>query len=207
LLVGQEECQADNHVATRRAFNLQLPVSAGDGYHAPLTAILFTMPSIPLYPPRHVSDGSVGFTSPIQPLPHLLQTPSGLALLEIQGTLHTSSPSLNTEECDLTPTEMPVGQLVFPFYDPSSPNPEDQSWMKRVYLYVGKHQRLTGEVKKLPKAIAVVRKRDDRVEDRMELDSKRVPSEEAESSGEQLEIVEIVKYKILFASRPEPVGD
>lgn len=170
-------------------------------------AVRAIMPSIPLYPPQRGSDQSGGFTSPIQPLPHLLQTPSGLALLEIQGTLHTSSPSLDVEESGLTPTETPVGRLIFPFYDPSSPNPEDQSWMKRVYLYVGKHQRLTGEVKKLPKAIAVVRKRDNRMEDRMELDGKEVTSEGPESSGEQLEIVEIVKYKILFASRPEPVGD
>jgi chromosome transmission fidelity protein 8 len=79
--------------------------------------------------------------------------------------------------------------------------------MKRVYLYVGKNQRLTGEAKRLPKAIAVVRKRDARVSDKMELDSKEILLEGAESSGEQLEIMEIVKYKILFASRPEPVGD
>lgn len=79
--------------------------------------------------------------------------------------------------------------------------------MKRVYLYVGKHQRLTGEVKQLAKAIAVVRKREARVADKMELDGKETLSEESEHSGEQLEIVEIVKHKILFASRPEPVGD
>jgi chromosome transmission fidelity protein 8 len=79
--------------------------------------------------------------------------------------------------------------------------------MKRVYLYVGKHQRLTGEVKKLPKAIAVIRKCDNRAEDEMELDGKEVYSEGSGSPGEQLEVVEIVKYKILFASRPEPVGD
>lgn len=79
--------------------------------------------------------------------------------------------------------------------------------MKRVYLYVGKHQRLTGEVKQLAKAIAVVRKHEARVSDKMELDGKEIPPEESEHSGEQLEIVEIVKHKILFASRPEPVGD
>ena len=165
------------------------------------------MPSIPLYPPRHGNDQDSGFTSPVQPLPHLLQTPSGLALLEIQGTLHTSSPNLDVEGGDLARTETPIGRLDFPLYDPSSPDPEDQSWMKRVYLYVGKHQRLTGEVKKLPKAIAVIRKCDNRAEDGMELDSKEVYSEGSGSSGEHLEIVEIVKYKILFASRPEPVGD
>jgi len=71
--------------------------------------------------------------------------------------------------------------------------------MKRVYLYVGKHQRLTGEVKKLPKAIAVIRKRNGEM-------GNQGPEEDGEVSLEKLEIVEIVKWKILFSQRPEPVG-
>ena len=59
--------------------------------------------------------------------------------------------------------------------------------MKMVYLYVGKHQRLTGQVKKLPKAMAVLRKK--------------------EADTESLEISEIIKYKIVFSQRPEPVGE
>lgn len=62
--------------------------------------------------------------------------------------------------------------------------------MKRVYLYVGKHQRLTGEVKKLPKAMGIMRKR------------------EGVGNGiEELEIMEIVRHKIVFSQRPEPVGN
>ena len=79
--------------------------------------------------------------------------------------------------------------------------------MKRVYLYVGKHQRLTGEVKKLPKAIAVIQKAEIGATDKMELDGRETQAEGGESSGEQLRIEEIIKYKILFAGRPEPVGD
>lgn len=60
----------------------------------------------------------------------------------------------------------------------------------RVYLFVGKHQRLTGEVKKLPKPLAIVRR--------------KTQAEGVE--GESLEIAEIVRYKLLFAHRPEPVG-
>lgn len=165
------------------------------------------MPSIPIYPPCRGGDLNGSLNQPSKPLPHLLQTPSGLALLEIQGTLHTSTPSLNVDESDLTPIETPVGRLVFPLYNPKSPTPEDQSWMKRVYLYVGKHQRLTGEVKQLPKAVAILRKKDDRMGEGMNLDHQEVLHAEGESPGIQLEIVEIVKYKILFASRPEPVGD
>lgn len=85
---------------------------------------------------------------------------------------------------------MPVGNLMFPLYDPS--NPDDKGWQKRVYLYVGKHQRLTGEAKKLPKPIAVVKR--------------RAPSVANPESSEDLEIAEIVYYKLLFAHRPEPVG-
>ena len=165
------------------------------------------MPSVALYPPQRGSPQNETIISPANPLPHLLQTPSGLALLEIQGTLHTPIPDLNSDESDLVLTETQVGRLVFPLYNPESPDHENQSWMKRVYLYVGKHQRLTGEVKKLPKPIAVIRKREVGATDVMDLDGKESLFEVERSRGEQLEIVEIVKYKILFASRPEPVGD
>ena len=127
------------------------------------------------------------------PLPQLLQTPSGLALLEMQGTINLPE----TEEGDLE-GETSVGRLVFPLYDENEEG-GGKGWMKAVWLYVGRHQRLTGEVKKLPKALAVVRKRvpEDGVE-AMDVDG--------EKRGEELEIVQIVKYKILFSLRPEPVG-
>ncbi len=63
--------------------------------------------------------------------------------------------------------------------------------MKRVHLYVGQHQRLTGEVKKLPNPVAIIRKRD---------------GGEASAAGDELEIAEIVYFKVIFSSRPEPVG-
>lgn len=64
--------------------------------------------------------------------------------------------------------------------------------MKTVHLYVGKHQRLTGEVKKLANPVAVIKKRE---------------AGETKSEGEELDIVEIVYWKILFSTRPEPVGE
>lgn len=126
------------------------------------------MPSIPLYPPSQAS------TSTPNPLPSLLHTPSGLAILELQGTLHTTHPS----------DPSPIGKLIFPLHDAS--RPDDTAWMKRAHLYVGQHQRLTGEVKKLPKPLGVIRRRQD--------------------GEEALEIVEVVHYKLVFGSRPEPVG-
>lgn len=128
------------------------------------------------------------------PLPKLLHTPAGLAIIELQGTInlpyHSDADAIATEG---RPRETPIGRLVFPDYVEGT---EGQAWMKRVYLYVGKHQRLTGEVKKLPRALAVIRRRTEGVETDVGEDGE----------GEELEIVEIVKFKILFATRPEPVG-
>ncbi|KXL48829.1 hypothetical protein M433DRAFT_60290 [Acidomyces richmondensis BFW] len=138
------------------------------------------MPAITLHPLQRdrSCDGH-------NPLPQLLRTPSGLAVLEIQGTVNSTFAA----ESD----SISLGQLIFPQYDPAGPL-EDTSWHKRVYLYVGKHQRLTGEVKKLSKPLAVVRRRATEI------------SAGASLETEELEITEIVYYKLLFAQRPEPVG-
>jgi chromosome transmission fidelity protein 8 len=131
------------------------------------------MPAIPIsMPPAGNSELASN------PLPHVLQTPSGLAILEIQGSLNST---LSTEPG----SNLPVGKLDFPLYDASEPV-TNTAWQKRVHLYVGKHQRLTGEVKKLPQAIALLRKTD--------------------ADSQALEVAEIIRYKVLFASRPEPVG-
>ncbi len=142
------------------------------------------------------------------PLPQLLQTPSGLALLEMQGTInlpnHGDEDSFTSTEIhgNTTAQETPIGRLVFPLYDHQDAS--STAWMKRVYMYVGKHQRLTGEVKKLPKAIAVIRKRTDGLHQRN--GNEGLGEEGQDGSNDELEIVEIVKYKILFSSRPEPVS-
>ncbi|KAL4919979.1 Ctf8-domain-containing protein [Aspergillus aurantiobrunneus] len=155
-----------------------------------------TMPSISLHP-----RASAPRDNTHNPLPQLLQTPSGIALLELQGTINipvhdnsqlgnesTDSPVL--EDPSLT-YETPIGKLMFPDYSPQNAK-DDIKWMKRAYLYVGRYQRMTGEVKKLPKPLAVIQRRQ---------------TESADDAGEQLEIVEIVKYKLMFKNRPEPVND
>lgn len=143
------------------------------------------MPAIPLHPPN--KDRRSDFGEASHSLPQLLQTPSGLAILEIQGTVNAPSALQNDAS--------PIGKLIFPQYD-ANKSTDDTSWQKRVYLYVGKHQRLTGEVKKLAKPIAVIRRR--------QLDINAADSSAVEAG--ELEIAEIVYYKILFAHRPEPVG-
>ena len=104
--------------------------------------------------------------------------------MEIQGTIHTPPVSFEDGDAKDIP-DTKVGNLVFPLYNEESA--DDTSWMKLIYLYIGKHQRLTGQVKKLPKAMAILQKKNTRVE--------------------SLEITDIIKYKIVFSQRPEPVGE
>jgi hypothetical protein len=144
------------------------------------------MPIVPVHPPSASRSGPSGANS----LPQLLQTPSGLALLELQGTIHASIPAPSDDEdsmdLDSKAGQTEVGKLVFPLY--SAETPEDTAWMKRVYMYIGKNQRLTGEVKKLPKAMAVLKRKEG-------------------ETGDALEVAEVVRHKIIFSQRPEPVGD
>lgn len=157
------------------------------------------MPSIPLHPPA--GHRPAAYPDSSNPLPQLLQTPSGLAILELQGTINMPSTQPSeplTETHEVSSQQTPIGKLVFPDYSASDIS-SNTAWMKRVYLYVGQHQRLTGEVKKLPKPMAVIRRRDTQ---------RDVPMDGQEKSEveDELEIVEIVRWKILFSSRPEPVG-
>ena len=125
------------------------------------------------------------------PLPNLLHTPSGLAILEIQGTINFPTPTSETS------IETSVGRLEFPLYSANN-STTDEKWMKKVYLYVGQYQRLVGEVRKLAKPLAVIRKR------------QGVPDgnvmEGVEEVEEELEIVEVVRFKVVFQGRPEPVS-
>lgn len=130
------------------------------------------------------------FASTSNPFPPLLHTPAGLALLELQGTINLPHPD----------EAIHIGRIDFPDYKPDAItfDPASTAWMKRVYLFVGQHQRLTGEVKKLPRAVAVVRRREEHAEGE--------GGGDGAAQQQELEVVEIVKYKIMFSSRPEPVG-
>jgi chromosome transmission fidelity protein 8 len=142
------------------------------------------MPQVTLYPPPRDRSSQV-----FNPLPRLLQTPSGLAILELQGTINLPSPP---EASGLQSTS--VGRLEFPDYHPQIPS-GDKTWMKKIYLYVGKHQRLTGEIKKLSKPLGLVRRKTQDV------------ANELRGQKDGLEMVEVVEWEIVFSSRPEPVGE
>lgn len=138
-----------------------------------------------------------GGTATENPLPQLIQTPSGLAILELQGTINL--PQTDPEDEGNSP-EISIGRISFPDYHPETQDPSSTAWMKRVQLYVGQHQRLTGEVKKLPKALAIIRKRPQEGED------VEMTEGSSEDTQDELEVVEIIKYKLVFSLRPEPVG-
>lgn len=158
------------------------------------------MTSVPIHPSSSAVKSTLS-----NPLPELLHTPYGLALLEIQGRINYPKEHENLQDSDssvnLDAQETPIGRLMFPDYSPDTEG-ISTSWMKRVYLYVGKHQRLTGEVKKLPKAIAIIRKRPAENRDASKDLGGALPGEQTE----ELEVAEIVKWKIIFSQRPEPVG-
>lgn len=142
------------------------------------------MTSVKLYPPT-------GKDAPApNPLPQLCHTPSGLALLELQGVINLPTDS----EGELL-SDFSFGRIEFPDYNPDAVG---SAWMKRVHMYIGQHQRLNGEVKKLPKAMAVVRRKG-------AAQGSVTQGEDSEESGD-LEFVEIIKYKLMFSGRPEPVG-
>ncbi|KIW13969.1 hypothetical protein PV08_06750 [Exophiala spinifera] len=129
------------------------------------------------------------------PLPTLLQTPTGLAILEMQGTIHGPFPHADETIAEEQTTD--IGRLEFPLYNPKEPS--EGKWMKKVYFYVGKHQRLTGEIKKLAKPLAIIQKVDP--------ETKVDGAFTASSTYEDLIVLEVVKYKLLFSGRPEPVGE
>lgn len=149
------------------------------------------MPSIPLQLPDQTREYLTNAHQ--DPLPQLIQTPSGLAILEIQGTINFPNEAAENVDSSSSPTA--IGKIVFPDYRDDDPT-GGASWMKRVHLYVGRHQRLTGEVKKLPSPLAVIRRKNSHPD--TVIDS---------SATEELEIAEIIYYKMLFSTRPEPVGD
>ncbi|KAK9469424.1 chromosome transmission fidelity protein 8 [Lipomyces arxii] len=108
-------------------------------------------------------------------LPTLLQTSSGLALVEIQGTLHLSLP----EDGQLSK----IGRLTM----------DD----KVVWLWVGDHQRMEGKIVDLIPPFGVLQ----RVQDRAD----KTHSEHSSPNSGNVEIVEIIRKKVVFKIRPEPI--
>ncbi|MCJ1330810.1 hypothetical protein MMC10_007497 [Thelotrema lepadinum] len=175
------------------------------------------MPSITLHPPASTRSSSVP-----SPLPPLLHTPLGFAILELQGTI-------NIPDHESGAGSTRIGKLVFPDYDPERDADREGIWMKKVWLYVG-HQRMLGEVRKLSRPLGVVGRKGalgesakgvegegkgnsvgEIVGNNMDLDqgNENESGIEKKRRGEveELEILELVRWKIVFSSRPEPFGE
>lgn len=143
------------------------------------------MPSIVLHPRR--GEQEFPLSAQEQALPPLLQTPLGLALIEVQGSLNLTAPREGEDLTDLGRLEFPLLSSV----DDDAASREGP-WTKKIYFYVGQHQRLAGELVKLPKPFAVLRRREcsDAVQ-------------ELNGSVEEVEIAEIIRWKLFFGGRPE----
>ena len=155
-----------------------------------MTGFRSVMPAIELVNRSHADSHQLQ-----NPLPGLLHTPAGLAMIEIQGSVHTPAMSSDTSH------SVEVGRLEFPLLDASKTSTEEGSWMKKAHLYIGKHQVLNGEVKKLAKPLAVIVKATEAVSESTQADTSS-----HNSQSDKLDIIAVIKYKIIFSSRPEPVS-
>jgi len=168
------------------------------------------MPVIPIHlgPLAKSATGSTkSIANDSNTLPPLIQTPLGLAILEIQGTLNIPPRPDNNDS-----HHIPIGRLVFPILndDTTIDTTKEGPWMKKVYLYVGENQRLSGEIRKLGKVLAVLRRRrapttangagdDEENDDDVQGETEGLRADERQG----LEIAELIRWKIVFGSRPE----
>lgn len=110
-------------------------------------------------------------------LPKTLQTPFGLALVEIQGTIQVGDSPLVTSNLSLDEATLDLGRCKVGEISFTDTN--------EALLLVGKHQLLRGKILKLPSPLAVLK-----------IDP---------SARKDIPVVGIVEYRLLFNNRPEPV--
>ncbi|CAN6674913.1 hypothetical protein TRVA0_072S00122 [Trichomonascus vanleenenianus] len=130
--------------------------------------------------------------------PEVLHTPSGIALVEIQGIINVNDKPLLGSELDLAKFEgyqsdddditpgvirKHLGQFDFSKFDKGE-----------VTLEVGDNQILRGKVAKLRTPLAV-----------LEMSSSTASSSQDQNANTTIPIVEIIRHKITFSLRPEPL--
>lgn len=158
------------------------------------------------------------------PLPQLLQTPSGLALIEIQGTIiigkHklTSSGGFELENAgndaegddsmDVDGEDDTISMAHLGEFDFS----DIENGGTEVVLKLGKFQRLRGKVVKLKAPLAVLRvdppsllAQGGQVPSSQSLEEERQQIANDRNAGMEVPIVDIIYHKVLFSSRPEPI--
>lgn len=156
-------------------------------------------------------------------LPKVLQTPSGLALLEIQGSINIGKRTLSS-----------VGGLGLENVEDedseSENNPDDEADMNNdsdegihhigefdfsgleaggseVTLRIGRYQRLRGKLIKLKYPLAVLRvdPKEDPTVTQESIEEKRNAIGDSRDAIVEVPILDIIYHKILFSTRPEPI--
>ncbi|KAK9459303.1 Ctf8-domain-containing protein [Lipomyces oligophaga] len=116
-------------------------------------------------------------------LSQVIQTPSGLALMEIQGLLHIAP--LKSDDLE---EEAEIGRLTFEGQVP--------------WLWIGNHQRLEGKLVDLKQPVGVMRRQDDPHDLHLH---NRNSDDSGNGYGNHVEFVEVIRRKIVFSTRPEPL--
>lgn len=124
-------------------------------------------------------------------VPSILKTPTGLLLIEVQGTLHIGQKALVSSGSlglDANETVSKASHDLIGVFDFS----ELEKGGKEIVLNVDQHQRLRGKIVKLKDPIAILRT--DAISDSTN------PDEPPE-----IPIVDIVEFKAVFSNMPEPI--
>lgn len=143
-------------------------------------------------------------------LPHVLRTPSGLVLIEIQGTIHVGSKILTSTGGLGLVTEASKENATInkslgfkPF---SLDSPVDfvgkfdfsqiETGEHNITLIIDQHQRLRGKLTKLKKPLII-----------LGIDSglNKFETEHKQAISIDIPIEDVIESKIVFSSRPEPI--
>lgn len=125
--------------------------------------------------------------------PPIIETPSGIALLEIQGTININDRALTAGSVsDLSNgldnfnpyLRRKIGKIDFSNHE----NGE-------IVMEVDEHQRLRGKITKLKQPLGLLKLNKD--------DDNTVGNDE--NAEIEIPIVEIITHKVVFATRPEPL--
>lgn len=127
-------------------------------------------------------------------LPSVLQTPSGLILVEVQGTIHvgahtlvsTEGLGLNSQSENAPAEEKSVRFLgTFDF---------SQVEKKEITLVIDEHQCLRGKITKLKAPLAVLK-----------MDNATRDGDGGTSDQISIPIMGLIESKVVFSTRPEPI--
>ncbi|GMM35944.1 Ctf8 protein [Saccharomycopsis crataegensis] len=136
--------------------------------------------------------------SQVEGLPPFIRLPEGLVMIELQGTINkpTKVPAHYDEDKeDFIKTKsghdaVKIGKLRYDFNDPSA---------KKVELLIGTSQKLIGSIKKLDKPMGILQF--------PKMDNHSNISDRQYLKTQQVQVVEIIRHKLVFTNRPVPLMD